>query len=151
MSFNGVFPVYNIGFKVGKNGPASVTETTDMVTIKDMETFSFKIDGKTEDWNPMDLVGWTRHLMTSKDFTVSLKGKRSVGDEGNDYIASVAWKDGLDCSSLFEIDFPDGSKLSFACVIDVTNPGGGDSTNAAALEFDIKCDGKPAYTAASAA
>lgn len=144
---SGVYPVYNIGFKIGIKGTAS-TDPADMATIKDMESFSFKIDGKTEDWNPMDAGGWARHLMTSKDFTVSLKGKRNVGDPGNDYVAVVAWKDGLDCSSKFEIDFPDGSKLAFNCVIDVTNPGSGDSTNVAPLEFDIKCDGKPTYTAA---
>ncbi|MDF2804944.1 MAG: hypothetical protein K0S61_4849 [Anaerocolumna sp.] len=145
---SGVYPVNNIVFKIGKLGLASVAPT-DMVGIKDMESLSFKIDSKTEDWNPMDGGGWGRHLMTSKDLTVSLKGKRSVGDAGNDYIAGLAWKDGLDCSTLFEIDFPDGSKLSFPCVIDVSNPGGGDSTNAAGLEFDAKCDGKPTYTAAA--
>ncbi|MFT8313175.1 MAG: hypothetical protein ABF633_02850 [Clostridium sp.] len=143
---SGVYPVYGIGFKVGKNGLASAE--ADMVGIKDMETLTFKISGKTEDWNPLDAGGWARHLMTSKDLTITLKGKRSVGDPGNDYIAGVAWKDGLDCSSKFEIDFPDGSKLEFPCIIDVTNPGGGDSASASGLEFDAKCDGKPTYTAA---
>lgn len=144
---SGVYPVYGITFKIGKLGLASVAPT-DMVGIKDMESLGFKIDGKTEDWNPMDAGGWARHLMTAKDLTVSLKGKRSVGDAGNDYVAGLAWKDGLDCSTKMEINFPDGGKLSFNCVIDVTNPGGGDSTNAAGLEFDAKCDGKPTYTPA---
>ncbi|KOF56617.1 MULTISPECIES: phage tail tube protein [Clostridium] len=146
---SGVYPVYNIGFKIGTKGTASTA--TDMVSIADMETFSFKIDGKTEDWTPMTTNGWARSLMTGKSFSISLKGKRNVGDPGNDYVAAVAWKDGLDCSSMAEIDFPDGSKLTFNCVIDVTNPGGDDSTKVAPLEFDLKSDGKPTYTPATAA
>lgn len=145
---SGVYPVYMIGFKIGIKGLTSID--TDMKVVKDMESFSFKISGKTEDWNPMDMQGWTRHLMTSKDFTITLKGKRNVGDPGNDYVAGVAWMNGLDCSSKFEIDFPDTSKVVFNCVVDVTDPGGGDSTKGAALEFDIKCDGEPTFTPAAA-
>lgn len=36
----------------------------------------------------------------------------------------------------------------FGCVINVTNPGGGDSTNVAPLEFNVQGDGKPEYTPA---
>jgi hypothetical protein len=148
MSFtSGVFPVYNLVFKIGSKGLASVAPT-DFVTIADLETFGIKIAGKVENWTPMDTAGWARSLMTGKDFSISLKGKRNVGDVGNDYIADTAWKDGLDCSSKAEIDFPDGAKLTFDCVIDVTNVGGGDSTNVAPLEFDLKGDGKPTYTPA---
>ncbi|MDF2804129.1 MAG: hypothetical protein K0S61_4032 [Anaerocolumna sp.] len=148
MAFTGgVYPVYNMTFKIGTKGSAS-TAPTDMKPIADLESFSPKIDGKTEDWTPMDTAGWARALMTGKSLTFSMKGKRNVGDEGNDYVAGVAWKDGLDCSSKCEIGFPDGSTLAFDCVVDVTNPGGGDSTNVAPLEFDIKSDGKPTYTAA---
>lgn len=121
-----------------------------MATIADMENFGIKIDGKVEDWTPMDTAGWARSLMTGKSFSVSLKGKRNVGDPGNDYVAATAWKDGLDCSTKGEIDFPDGSKIEFDCVIDVKNVGGDDSTKVAPLEFDLKGDGKPTYTPASA-
>lgn len=145
MSFTGgVYPVYNIGFKVGIKGTSS--EDADMKIIKDMESFSFKISGKSDTWTPMDTAGWQRELMTGKSFSITLKGKRNVGDPGNDYVAAVAWKDGLDCSTKAEIDFPDGSKLQFNCAIDVTNPGGDDSTKVAPLEFDLKSDGKPTYT-----
>ena len=97
----------------------------------------------------MTTSGWSRNLMTGKKFSVSLKGKRNVGDDGNDYIAATTFKDGLDCSSKAEITFPDGSKLEFDCVINVTNNGGGDSTNVAPLEFDLQGDGKPTYTPAN--
>lgn len=144
---SGVFPVYNLVFKIGTKGLASV-QPTDFVPIADLETFGIKIAGKVENWTPMDTAGWARSLMTGKDFSISLKGKRNVGDAGNDYVADIAWKDGLDCSTKAEIDFPDGAKLAFNCVIDVTNVGGGDSTNVAPLEFDLKGDGKPTYTPA---
>jgi hypothetical protein len=148
MSFTGVFPVYNIVFKIGKAGKASI-DPADMVPIADMETFTMKIDGTTEQWTPMTTAGWARALMTGKKFSISLKGKRNVGDPGNDYIAETAWKDGLDCSTKAEIDFPDGAKLVFDCVINVTNPGGDDSTKVAPLEFELIGDGKPTYTPAA--
>lgn len=149
MAFTGVFPVYNITFKIGTKGLTSTD--TDMVPIADVENFGIKIDGKTEDWTPMTTSGWSRSLMTGKAFSISCKGKRNVGDPGNDYVAATAWKDGLDCSTKAEIVFPDGAKLDFNCAIDVTNVGGDDSTKVAPLEFDLKGDGKPTYTAAPTA
>ena len=143
----GVFPVYNLVFKIGKNGLSSNSEV--MVPIADLETFSPSIGGTVEKWNPLDTSGWARALMTGKDFSMSLKGKRNVGDPGNDYVAGLAWKDGLDCSTKAEITFPDGSKLTFNCVVDVKTPFGGDSTNVSTLEFDLIGDGKPTYTPAS--
>lgn len=145
MAFTGVFPVYNLIFKIGTKGKASTEQ--EMVTIADMENFGISIDGKVENWTSMTTAGWERALMTGKAFSVSLKGKRNVGDPGNDYVADIAWKDGLDCSTKGQILFPDGAKLDFDCVIDVKNVGGGDSTNVAPLEFDMKGDGKPKYTA----
>lgn len=143
-SFTGVFPVYDLKFKIGTKGKASTDE--DMAVIADMDTFSISIDGTVEEWTPMDTAGWARALMTGKKFTVGLNGKRNVGDKGNDYVANTAWKDGLDCSTKGEIEFPDGSKLTYNCVINVKNVGGGGSTNVAPLEFDMQGDGKPTYT-----
>ncbi|MDM8313129.1 phage tail tube protein [Clostridium cadaveris] len=148
MAFSGVFPVYNIKFKVGTKGKES-TSPSDMAVIADMESFSISIDGTVEEWTPMDTDGWARALMTGKKLSIGLKGKRNVGDKGNDYVANIAWKDGLDCSTKGEIEFPDGGKLAFDCVINVKNVGGGDSTNVAPLEFDMQGDGKPTYTPAS--
>lgn len=147
MSFAGVYPVYNLDFKIGTNGRAS--EAANMKSIAELESFSVSIDGKVEEWTSMTQSGWSSALMTGKSLSVSLKGKRCVGDEGNDYIADLAWKDGLDCNSKMEIVFPEGSKLSFDCVVNVTNIGGGDSTNVAPLEFEVKAHGKPTFTPAS--
>lgn len=146
MAFSGVFPVYNLIFKIGTKGKASVEE--DMVSIAQMETFSLSIDGTVEEWTTMSEAGWSNSLMTGKKFTIGLNGKRCVGDKGNDYVAAIAWKDGLDCSTKGEIEFPDGSKLAFNCVINVKNIGGADSTNVAPLEFEMIGDGKPTLTPA---
>lgn len=139
----GVYPVFNIGFKIGINGRNSTEE--DMKIIKDMETFSPSIDGNVEEWTPMDTEGWIRRLMTGKGFTITLNGKRHVGDPGNDYIAETAWKSGLECSSKAAIEFPNGDTLEFDCIVNVTTPFGGDSTNVSSLEFELQSDGKPNY------
>jgi len=145
---SGVYPVFNIDFKIGTKGRESELPA-DMKIIKDLTTFSISIDGNTEEWTPMDTEGWARRLMTGKAFTLSLNGKRHVGDPGNDYVAATAWKSGLDCSSKFEVEFPDGAALTFDCVVNVTNPGSGESTGVADLEFDVLSDGKPTYTPAT--
>ena len=143
----GAYPVFNIGFEIGTNGRDSTDD--DMQIIKDMETFTPAIDGNIEEWTPMDTEGWVRRLMTGKAFTIALNGKRNLGDPGNDYIADVAWKSGLQCSSKAAIDFPDGAKLEFDCIVNVTTPFGGDSTNVSGLEFELQSDGKPTYVPAS--
>lgn len=141
-----MFPVFDIEFKVGTKGLESTEQ--DMVTVLDMESFSLAIEGNTQKWNPMDMKGWSRALMTGKGTTISLKGKRNVGDPGNDYVASVAFKDGLDCSTKFSVDFPDGSKLEGNCVLDVKSVLGGESQDVAPLEYDMIVDGKPTFTEA---
>lgn len=143
----GVFPVHDNVFKIGKNGKTS--STSDMVPIAEMETFSPSIDGNVEEWTPMDTNGWKKRMKTGASMAISFTGKRCIGDEGNDYVATTAWKIGKDCESKFEWDFPDGSKLEFDCLVNVTNPGGGESTNVAPLEFDVQTNGEPTYTPAA--
>ena len=143
----GVYPVFNIAFKIGTKGRESV-DPTDMVVIKDMETFSPSIDNNVEEWTPMDTEGWIRRLTTGKGFAIALSGKRHVGDPGNDYVAGLAWKSGADLSTKAEIEFPGGDKLTFDCVVNVTTPFGGDSTGVSGLEFELQSDGKPTYVPA---
>lgn len=120
-----------------------------MAVIKDMETFSPSVDGNVEEWTPMDTEGWVRRLMTGKGFAIALNGKRHIGDPGNDYVASMAWKSGLECSSKAAIVFPNGDELQFDCIVNVTTPFGGDSTNVSSLELELQSDGKPAYVGSS--
>lgn len=144
-NYAGVFPVFDLKFKINIT---PTEETEDMVIIKDMETFGLAIDGNIEEWTPMDTEGWVRRLMTGKGFVLSLNGKRNVGDPGNDYVHGLAFKTGRQLSTTAEIEFPDGDRLEFDCVVDVTNTSTGDSINVAPLEFELHSDGKPTYVEA---
>ena len=148
MSRTGVYPVFENKFKIGTDGRES--EDIAMKTISNLETFSVSIDGNVEEWRPMEEEGWVRRMVTGKSLAITLSGKRDIGDEGNDYVADNAWGTGTTCDSKFEWDFPSGAKLAFPCVLSVTNPGSGDSTNVAGLEFQVQSDGKPTYTPPSA-
>ena len=144
----GVYPVYNNVFKIGVKGLESKTE--DMKTIADLETFGPSFDNGVEEWTPMDTEGWVRRLMTGKGLTIDLSGKRNVGDEGNDYVANLAFAAGNTVETKFEWVFPSGAKVELNVVVNVTNAGGGDSTNVGALEFSVMSNGKPTFTPAPA-
>lgn len=144
----GVYPVFNNKFKIGTNGLDSV-EDTDMKTIADLETFSPSFDNTVEEWTPMDTEGWIRRLMTGKGFSIDLSGKRNIGDEGNDYVADLVFKTGKDVETKFQWEFPSGAKVTFNCIVNVSNVSGGDSTNVGALEFSVMSNGKPTYTPAT--
>ncbi len=136
----GVFPVYENQFSLGaaKEGATG---------IADMETFSVAFDNGVEEWNPMDQEGWKRRLMTAKSVTVSIKGKRNVGDAGNDYVAGKMFKNGRDAEGYFAWIFPDGTTVSWdEAVYNVTACGTGDSTNVGPLEFDVMSNGRPVIT-----
>ncbi|MGH0053665.1 MAG: phage tail tube protein [Sphaerochaetaceae bacterium] len=140
----GVYPVHNNGFEVATDGRAGLT----LATIKDLETFSPSIDSNTEDWTPMDQEGWARRAVTGKGLTFSFTGKRNYGDPGNDYIAGLLLETGQGVESVFKWTMPSGATLEMDCVINLTQPGGGDSTNIDTLEFEILSDGKPTFTPA---
>ncbi|MDE6210077.1 MAG: hypothetical protein K2M73_10465 [Lachnospiraceae bacterium] len=142
----GVNPVNEITFGVcitGRPEDAEL-ETAQYTTVKDAESLSIAMDGQVEEWNPMDRAGWTRRLMTSKSISISMGGKRNYGDAGNDYVASLAWKNGQDVNSAMKITFPNQDALIIPCVINVTSMAG-DSTAIDALEWEALSDGKPIY------
>ncbi len=135
---SGVFPCYENQFKV------------DNKTIADMESFSVSIDNGVEEWTPFETEGWVRRLMTAKSMTISISGKRNIGDDGNDIIAGLAGANGTDAEKPFVWNLPDGSSITFTnAVISVTNIGTGDSTAAAPLEFEVMSNGKPTFTDAA--
>ncbi len=140
MPKTGVFPVYENQFKVG-------AAKESLSAIADMENFSVSFDNGVEEWTPMDTEGWIRRLMTAKSITISVAGKRNVGDEGNDYIASLAFVNGRSAEGCLEWNFPDGTTVLFEnAVINITNFMAGDSTAVAPLEFDVMSNGKPTVT-----
>ena len=141
---SGVFPVFENKFKINTKGRTGGDEN--FVTIAEMETFSVEMDGKVQEWTPMDAEGWVKRIMTGKGFSLKLSGKRCIGDAGNDYLAQCAWLTGSGCDSVFQWEFPNGDKLKFECVVNVSNPGTGDAVDVGGLEVEIMSHGKPQYT-----
>ncbi|MBP3328726.1 MAG: hypothetical protein J6L91_07450 [Clostridia bacterium] len=146
--FVGVFPVYDITFEIDTSGGAT---TPVWVTVADMESAGLSIDTTVETWNSLTEGGWQRALATAKAFTLSMSGKRSIGDAGNDYVASKTYANGRECDSKMRMTFPNGDTFEGGVVISVTENGGGDSTNVAPLAFDLISNGKPKYTPATTA
>lgn len=146
---SGVYPVYENQFEINLKG-RTASEEAQFVKIADMETFSVSFDDNVEEWKPMDTKGWIRRFKTGKSVTISISGKRNVGDAGNDYVASLSWENGTECNSVLKWNFPNGDSVLIPCVINITE-GGGDSTNLEPLGFDCLSDGKPTFTAAPAA
>ena len=140
------YPVHTNKFKIGTNGTESTTDQ--MVMPADLENFSPAIDGQTVEWFAMDAEAWAKNMVTGKKFSIDFKGKRSVGDLGNDYIAGLAMKMGNDVLTKFSWEMVSGAKLEGLATINVTTPGGGDTTALDALEFTLTLYGKPTFTPA---
>lgn len=88
MATTGVYPCYKNQFAVDITGGNGETESN-LKTIADMESFSVSIDGNTEEWSPYDAEGWTRRTVTGKSITISVSGKRNIGDAGNEFVDKV--------------------------------------------------------------
>lgn len=143
---SGVYPVYENQFKVN----VSNNSTASWKDIADMETFSVSIDNGVEEWTPFTTEGWTRRLMTAKSITITVSGKRNIGDDGNDFIAGKFMANGQDAQADFQWTFPDGGVLTIEdAILNVSNMGAGDSTNVGPLEFEVMSNGKPTYTPAA--
>ena len=143
---SGVYPCYENQFKVD----VSNTSTASFKTIADMETFSVSFDNGVEEWTPFEQEGWVRRLLTGKGITITVNGKRNIGDDGNDFIADMFMKNGRDAEADIQWTFPDGGVLLITdAVVNVTNIGAGDSTAVGPLEFEIMSNGKPTYTPAA--
>ncbi len=145
MSANtGVFPCYENQFKVALAGSTSAG-----VTIANCEEFRVSFDNGVEEWNAFEQEGWKSRLMTAKSVSISVKGKRTLGDPGNDLIAGLTYTNGRDCEVDFTWLFPDGATVLFKnAVVSVTQNGSGSSNSVAPLEFEVMSNGKPTYTPA---
>jgi len=143
---SGVFPCYKNQFQINT---AADGATATMASIADCESFNVSLDNGVEEWTPFETEGWVRRLMTAKSLTISVSGKRNVGDAGNDAVAALAWLNGRDAERNFQWTFPDGTVVLLEnAVINVTNVGAGDSTNVGPLEFEVMSNGKPKVTVA---
>lgn len=142
-----VYPVHNNKFFICTTGRDGEADTV----IRGLENFAPSINANTETWTPMDEGGWERNQVTGKGLSLGFTGKRQYGDAGNDYVAGLMIGTGVAVQSKFKWEMPSGATLSGDCVINVTTPAGGDSTNIDTLEFEILSDGKPEFTPAPTA
>lgn len=140
---SGVYPVYEHQFQI-KTGTGTGSSAV-YSDIADMESFSVSFDDNVEEWTPFTTEGWKRRMKTGKGISISINGKRNVGDTGNDYVADMAFKSGQDCETELKWNFPDGTVVTMPCVINVTSMGG-DSTGVDPLEFECLSNGKPTIT-----
>ena len=144
----GVFPVWKNQFAVDTTG-GDGSEQTNQKTIADATSFSVSIDGKVQEWDAMSEEGWTSRLVTGKSITVTINGKRHIGDPGNDYVARLALKTGSDASTTLTWNFPSGAKLVMPCVANVTEFEGGEAVDVAPLSAEFMSNGKPTFTPAA--
>ena len=147
VSTTGNFPVNAIKIEIDTSSVTSRSSSSQSFSeIKDLESGGFSTDTGVETWNPFDTHGWQRALATAKAITLDFSGKRNYGDTGNDYVASKYMCNGQACNSTIKLTFPDETVVSIPCVIQVTNPGGGDSTAVIPLEWSAISDGIPTVT-----
>lgn len=140
----GVYPCYKNQFQIG------ATDATELNNIADVEKFSVSFGDGIEEWKPFDQEGWTARLKTAKSITISVSGKRNIGDAGNDFVAGLAFANGHDAEAKFQWTFPDGTKVVFNnAIVNITALGSSESTAAAPLEFDVLSNGKPVVTMAA--
>lgn len=144
--FSGVFPIHDIKVEIG------VTKATEGTwsykTVANLETFSPSIDANIIEWNPMELEGWNRAMATGKKISIDFSGKRTVGDEGNDFIANKVLALGKELESNIKLTYPDKSSFSIDVIIVNKSIPGGDSNNVSNLEFTARSNGKPKYVQA---
>ena len=142
-----VYPARNNKFEINT---AADGKAENYVEIKDVESYSVAIDGTVEEWHAYDAEGWVKRLLTAKSITISLSGKRNVGDPGNDYVANKLMGLAEETASKMKWTLPSGAVLLMSCVINLTTPGGGEATAVDGLEAEFLSNGKPDFTPAAA-
>lgn len=147
MAFTGVFVSGDVDVEIATDGATGST----FAPIAEMEEYTLSIDGGVESWHPYGGGAWAKKLLTSKDGKIEAKGKRSLGDAGNDYVAGLFLKEGRDVESKIKMTFPDGSTITAPVLINVTSLGVGGATNVGPLEFTAEFNGKPEYKAGTGA
>ena len=140
---SGVFPVHAGSFEVDTS---EIPHTTPVWSkVAELEEVNVEVDNNTETWNSFAEGGWESALVTGKSTKIEIKGKRCIGDAGNDLIASKLLCTGQDAYIKCRICHPDGSTLvcdKAACAVK-NNGAGGKATDVGALEAEITGHGKP--------
>ena len=116
--------------------------------IADLEEFNISIDNNIETWYSISDGGFQNALLTAKAVSGSFSGKRCLGDAGNDYIDSLRYNIGKAAEADFEVDFPNGDKLTLTAVVALTDLLGA-ATDVVPLNGDLTVKGKPTFTPAA--
>lgn len=143
----GVFPVHAGSFEVN----TSNDETPVWSKVAELEEVSVEVNNNTETWSSFSEGGWQSALVTGKSAKITLKGKRCIGDAGNDLIASKLLLTGQDAYISARLIHPDGTTLTWehmACAVK-NNGAGGKATDVGALEAELTCHGKPTESTVS--
>ena len=141
---SGVFPVNVNQFEVN----VGTADTEDWVSVAELEEVNVTIENNTETWKSHDNGGWESALVTGKSSKIDIKGKRCVGDAGNDYIAGKLLANGQDAYVSARLTVADGKVLTWeqmACAVGNAGTGGG-ATDVGALEATLTGHGKPTLT-----
>ena len=137
---SGVFPVHANDFEINAG-----SSEENWVSVAELEEINVTIENSTETWNTFEGEGWQSALVTGKSAKIDIKGKRCVGDTGNDFIAEKLMANGQDAYVSARIKIADGKTLTWekmACA--VANAGtGGRATDVGALEATLTGHGKP--------
>ena len=143
---SGVFPVNVNQFEVNTGSAGEES----WVTVAELEEVNVSIENNTETWTTFAGEGWDSALVTGKSAKIEIKGKRCIGDAGNDFIAEKLLANGQDAYIPARVNFADGKVLTWekmACA--VANAGtGGKATGVGALEATLTGHGKPVLTEA---
>ena len=137
----GVYPVHAGSFEVN----TSKDETQVWSKIAELEEVNIEVENTTETWNSFSESGWQSALVTGKAAKITLKGKRCIGDAGNDLIASKMLLTGQDAYVNARVIHPDGTTLEWAqmaCAVK-NNGAGGKATDVGALEAELTAHGAP--------
>ena len=137
----GVYPVHVGSFEVN----TSKTEEAAWSKIAELEEVNIEVENTTETWNSFSEGGWQSALVTGKAAKITLKGKRCIGDAGNDLIASKMLLTGQDAYVNARVIHPDGTTLEWAqmaCAVK-NNGSGGKATDVGALEAELTSHGAP--------
>lgn len=137
-TFTGVFSTSEVKVKI-QTGTSTFSE------IADMEEASLTIETNVETWYSIKDGGWANALATAKSWKMTLNGKRSVGDTGNNYLAGLAFKNGRDLNTKVQLTFPDETVFEGDVVAAVNNFGVASATNVGPLSAEFTGRGKPTY------
>lgn len=138
----GVFPVHAGSFEVNTSKDS---ESPVWSKIAELEEVNVEVDNNTETWNSFAAGGWQSALVTGKSVKIIIKGKRCIGDAGNDLIAGKLLLTGQDAYINARVIHPDGTTLEWkemACAVK-NNGAGGKATDVGALEAELTANGKP--------